>query len=425
MLMRHARVPTVTTDVEGHLLAVNRAACDLLGSSQERLMRREWRDLVHHDDVASDRANTSLLRGGRHDHFSLPIRLLLPDGGVLHTQVTTVLVDPSGDSPRLVRQFADIPRPRSAHSASDTDRELRLAQIRYRAVVETLAEGVVIRSGGRVVDANAAAKRILGLSLEGMDRGPSSRRESHARAIRPDGSEFPSSQHPSEVARRTGRLVRDVVMGVERAGGQVVWLLVNAQPIPDPDGKPSDTVVTSFTDITALKQAESQLMHQAMHDPLTGLPNRSLLLEHVSAALRRHDRTGESLALLFVDLDGFKAVNDEAGHQVGDEILGLVAHRLVNSLRSSDIAGRIGGDEFLIICEGTRDETLEMLAERILERLAEPLQLGSASYRVGASIGITVATPGTSPDELVRLADSAMYQAKRAGGNGHVTLLPT
>lgn len=163
------------------------------------------------------------------------------------------------------------------------------------------------------------------------------------------------------------------------------------------------------------KALEAQLAIQAMHDSLTGLPNRVLLLDRLNPALARAGRNGEKIALLYLDLDGFKPVNDELGHEAGDEILVEVARRLTSVVRPLDTVSRIGGDEFAVLCEGFRSETeIKALAARMAEAVAEPVLVAHQHRSVQASIGIAFsAGPGESAEDLIRLADQAMYRKKR------------
>jgi diguanylate cyclase (GGDEF)-like protein len=160
----------------------------------------------------------------------------------------------------------------------------------------------------------------------------------------------------------------------------------------------------------------ARLAHARLHDSLTGLPNRALFLDLALEAIRNRSRGG-FLAALFIDLDGFKAVNDEHGHSVGDALLTAVAERLTATVNGSDVVGRMGGDEFLVLCKGIGQvQEAAALAERIKDALARPFQLGGLTVTVGSSIGIASYDGDvTSPEGLIHNADLAMYRAKRDG----------
>ena len=163
---------------------------------------------------------------------------------------------------------------------------------------------------------------------------------------------------------------------------------------------------------------EEELRRHAYHDSLTGLPNRTLFLDRLMHALARAGRREGEPALLFFDLDGFKAVNDRYGHETGDELLRSIPDRIRSVLRPADTVGRFGGDEFAILCEDVGSPSdATVIAERLIEVLGRPYQLSEGVIEIGTSIGIAFATADTRPETMIRDADAAMYQAKRNGGN--------
>jgi diguanylate cyclase (GGDEF)-like protein len=160
------------------------------------------------------------------------------------------------------------------------------------------------------------------------------------------------------------------------------------------------------------------LERQALHDPLTTLPNRLLLMDRARQALTRLHRSRRLMAMLFVDLDNFKAINDTLGHALGDEVLSSVASRLAEMMRDSDTVARLGGDEFVVLAEDLQNDAEALaVAERVLHVLERPFLVGSAEVSMLASIGVSIAhDPRTDPEALLREADVAMYRAKRSGG---------
>lgn len=174
------------------------------------------------------------------------------------------------------------------------------------------------------------------------------------------------------------------------------------------------------------KVLEHQLEHRATHDPLTDLPNRGLLMDRVTHAIDRTTRSETCVVMLFLDLDGFKEVNDTLGHEAGDRVLIMVAERLRSLTRTSDTVSRLGGDEFAVMLEDVEDPSqARTLAGRILDILEEPLQVDGREVRISASIGITLgAHPHYSAEELLHLADTAMYRAKKAGKARYEVLYP-
>jgi diguanylate cyclase (GGDEF)-like protein len=168
-------------------------------------------------------------------------------------------------------------------------------------------------------------------------------------------------------------------------------------------------------EVTELRRAEQALEHLATHDPLTGLPNRHRLQRDLQSALAHATQTGEHLAVLYVDLDGFKAANDRGGHDAGDRLLREVAERLQQGLRQGDLVARVGGDEFVALLHGCRDvEAARAVADSVRARLRLPFSMPDGLFRLDASVGIACfPADGTNPDTLLAHADRAMYAAKR------------
>ncbi len=202
------------------------------------------------------------------------------------------------------------------------------------------------------------------------------------------------------------------------AGSETKWLEVTRTPIVDAAGGISGILIVAF-DITERKSAEERLDHLAYHDHLTNLPNRRLFTDRLTQALWRAKRTGKHAAILFLDLDRFKEINDTMGHQVGDQVLKAVARRLSANLRAQDTIARLGGDEFVIAVEDlTHAEDAALLAQDILDGFCKPLAAGDQEVMIGTSIGISIyPRDGDEATDLVRHADTALYQAKKLGRN--------
>ncbi|MFN0153549.1 MAG: putative bifunctional diguanylate cyclase/phosphodiesterase [Gaiella sp.] len=184
-------------------------------------------------------------------------------------------------------------------------------------------------------------------------------------------------------------------------------------------------IVLTAHDITDRRRLEERLTHQAFHDALTGLPNRALLADRLAHAIERAKRTGADVAVLFLDVDDFKTINDSLGHAAGDELLVELATRLQGCLRSADTAARLGGDEFALLLEDSLGvDGATVVADRVLEAIAQPMLLGSSEVLPRASVGIVFAAPGQTAGELLRNADVAMYQAKQSGGHRYELFQP-
>jgi diguanylate cyclase (GGDEF)-like protein len=220
---------------------------------------------------------------------------------------------------------------------------------------------------------------------------------------------------------RTGQPLVDLVIGMEVADGDIVWMSENILPIRRPGESEVSSVLISFTDISAVKEAQQRLLFSANHDALTGLPNRSCLAERLASSLPRFRRNDLRAAILFLDLDRFKNVNDTIGHEAGDRLLQTVAVRLASCIREADMLARLGGDEFVILVENFDNASyLATLAERIVQVISEPFHLEGNDYYLGVSIGVSIfPDDGDDGPTLLRSADSAMYYAKERGRNQH------
>jgi diguanylate cyclase (GGDEF)-like protein len=205
-----------------------------------------------------------------------------------------------------------------------------------------------------------------------------------------------------------------VLLRWDGGDAEMRWMLVNYTPL-EGNGGPS-VVVASLTDVTERRRAEQQVAFLAYHDPLTELPNRTLLAEHLEQGLARARRYGRSVALLYIDLDGFKLVNDSFGHAAGDELLSRIAARLREGTRSADLLARQGGDEFLLLLtdiEGDVQAVAERAAQTIRSALEAPFVLRGAEVQMGASVGIGIfPRDAQSARGLLQFADQSMYRAK-------------
>jgi diguanylate cyclase (GGDEF)-like protein/PAS domain S-box-containing protein len=204
------------------------------------------------------------------------------------------------------------------------------------------------------------------------------------------------------------------------ADGTTAWVLHGVAAVAGPDSRPAWFAV-SAQDITERRRAEEELRaatealtEQAVRDPLTGLANRTLFEERLRGALSRDARTGGSTGVLFLDLDGFKDVNDHHGHAVGDAVLRAVAERLTAGVRPADTVARLGGDEFVVLVEGATSAGMSALVARLREAVQAPLTVRGDTLDVGVSVGMALAAEGSAdPASLVSEADKRMYDAKR------------
>ncbi|SHN88855.1 PAS domain S-box-containing protein/diguanylate cyclase (GGDEF) domain-containing protein [Geodermatophilus obscurus] len=261
---------------------------------------------------------------------------------------------------------------------------------------------------GLIVDANPALAAMLAYTAEELYG------RSMLGLVHPDNRPAATEAFAELLEKR--RMMRHETRLV-RADGSVVPVQVTSSWVDaTPDGD-LPHVVAIVEDITDRKALEAALVHRSLHDPLTGLPNRILFNDRLHHALERGRRERTPTSLLGIDLDGFKQINDQYGHPVGDEVLVAVAERLTSVLRASDTAARVGGDEFSIVCENSGRADAEALAARLRDRVSEPLRLPSGlTLPLTVSIGIGTAEGDDHPERafeaLVREADDAMYVDK-------------
>jgi diguanylate cyclase (GGDEF)-like protein/PAS domain S-box-containing protein len=261
---------------------------------------------------------------------------------------------------------------------------------------------------GALVDVNPALCTLLGRTAE----------ELHGTSvhdlIQRDVGAAARTAHAELLADHTRPMRHETRL--VRADTTVVPVQLTASWVEEtPEGQAAHLVII-LEDITERKALEAQLVHRSLHDPLTGLPNRLLFQDRLWHALERGQRERTPTCVLIMDLDGFKAINDELGHPMGDLVLVAFADRLRSVLRASDTAARLGGDEFSIVCENTDRPDAEVLAGRLRAAVTEPLELNGQQVSIGISIGIGSAPGGEEPGEVhervVRSADDAMYADK-------------
>jgi diguanylate cyclase (GGDEF)-like protein len=272
--------------------------------------------------------------------------------------------------------------------------------VALESVFENMVDGVLVTdAAGSVVKCNAAAAEVLNALTAGENADP---------------LQTLMSNLPVEIETDAAQVARaEVRLG---DGGARRDFDLRLSPLWHRTGGIAGRII-ALRDITDRKLAEEALAHQARHDALTGLPNRTLLLDSLTHATVAADREGETAALLFLDLDNFKTINDSLGHAAGDELLVAVADRLRTCLRPGDLVARLGGDEFAVIVAGCSDRSIaQAVAERLIAVLREPFQVSSVDVIIAASVGIALTEPGASdPGALLRNADAAMYAAKARG----------
>jgi diguanylate cyclase (GGDEF)-like protein/PAS domain S-box-containing protein len=283
--------------------------------------------------------------------------------------------------------------------------ELRRGEERFRSIVEAAPIPMLVTSvaDGTCLYGNRATSRLSGVPYDLLV----GHKTPDFYADPTDRSEM--IRELAEHGRVDGREVR-----LRRADGSTYWALVSVHPLQFGE---QPALISGFFDLTSQKAMEEQLRHMALHDPLTGLPNRVYFFGLLRKELARARRDPSyQFAVLFIDLDGFKLVNDSEGHDVGDAVLAAVAERIQGSLRESDTAARMGGDEFTALLIGLKDATeASWIADRISAALCEPIEVAGRTLSIRGSIGVAMGSASTAEaGDLVREADAAMYRAKQA-----------
>jgi diguanylate cyclase (GGDEF)-like protein/PAS domain S-box-containing protein len=404
----------------GHpIVWANVAFEKLTGWSSDEVIGRDCRFFLHEEDPAAARGLSESLEFGRAFRGAIPARRR--DGQAWVDEVTsTPLRDSGGDLRHCVLVHEDVTAivdpqvqgPAEPAQAADKRRVAVTGRL-ARSVLDSLEEGVVLfGEEGEIVDCNESALRIFGLrerDVIGRDV-PSIGLRLHFE----DGTLITPANRPERRTMITGEPARDLLLRWDVTEGDTRWLLVNYTPLDGDDGP--RVVVASIADVTERRRAEQQVAFLAYHDPLTELPNRTLLAEHLEQGLARARRYGRSVALLYIDLDGFKMVNDSFGHAAGDELLSRIAARLREGTRSADLLARQGGDEFLLLLtdiEGDVQAVGERAAQTIRGALEAPFVLRGAEVQMGASVGIGIfPRDAQSARGLLQFADQAMYRAK-------------
>jgi diguanylate cyclase (GGDEF)-like protein len=281
---------------------------------------------------------------------------------------------------------------------------------RFRALFEHAPVGVALSEpGGRFTDVNHTLRDLLdGTGIDPDVDGPADL----ARHL-PEGAEEAVAWHAGLADVCAGRApVARAELALTPPDAGPLWVQATAASVVLGDHR---YLLTHVEDTTGRHLAEQRLLRLALHDALTGLANRTLLADRLAAALARDVRTGLRTGVLYVDLDGFKRVNDRLGHEAGDHVLVAIGRRLAGTLRAGDTAGRVGGDEFLVVAGDVPDRAaLDELARRVTAALALPLQIPGRPAVVSASVGAVLAGPGDTLTTVMRRADAAMFGVKRA-----------
>ena len=396
----------MTVDPEGTVRFANTAMVRLLGMEPDDLVDTQILDIVHPDD--HDSLTDLVVRLLEH-----PAEPCAFEFRARHADGTYRWID------GWLQNLLDHPEVggllgngRDVTDRHHTQAKLAASEERFRSLASSSPSAIFeLDAAGHVLFANDRWRHVTGRDVTDTAEVFDVLLPSDAQRLR---------RMWAAGAARTG-LDEDVQ--VVRPDGEVRWVELRTRPVLDADTDTetdadgaAPTHVGSLHDVTEIRRAHADLEHLALHDPLTDLPNRALLLDRLESAVDEVTGGDDLLALLFVDLDRFKVVNDSLGHHAGDEVLVAVAERLTDLVRPTDLVARFGGDEFVVLCEPIVDaDQVVALADRIRREVAGGVDVGGETVHVSVSVGVVIGNGNSLPEELLRDADAAMYAAKTRG----------
>jgi diguanylate cyclase (GGDEF)-like protein/PAS domain S-box-containing protein len=395
-------------DPQGKFLLANQPLLDFLGRTREDVQQQP-RDkfLPLRDAILHNEADQKVLQSGQAMTLEEQVHLAPPRGRLDFLTRKFPLQDLAGHVYGVGGISTDIT------ALKDQQRQTLLSETVFMSATDAI---IITDPDTRIVRVNPAFTRQTGFPSDGV----LGRKTNILKSGRQDKPFYTAMwQDLVEQGQWSGEISNRRLDG----SYYTIWSTINA--VCDANGRVLHYIAVQ-TDVTQLHDAKLALAHQASYDDLTGLPNRSLFNDRITQLMASSTRHNKSFALLFVDLDRFKEVNDTLGHQIGDMLLREVSKRLQEGVRQEDTVARIGGDEFVVLLPDTHAEGAQAVAANLLARLREPMQLEQTlSYRPMASVGLSVfPQDGDTPDLLLRNADLAMYAAKIDGRNRMTAYVP-
>lgn len=412
--LMNAPIGMAMVSVEGTFLMVNKALCEMLGYAASELEKMTFQQITHADDLDADLLHVASLIDGLTSTYRMEKRYLHKNGHVVFVQLDVVLNrDATGQPSHFISQIQDIT------ARKQMERALLDSRHRYRTLLDNLPTAVVVHRADTTIEyANPAASTMLALTQDQL-LGKSAM-DPYWKFVCNDGSDMPLDDFPvMQVASRKAPLHNHLTGVIRGKDESPAWMLVNAFPLMTSEGE-LDRIIVSFIDISSQKKLEQDLARQARTDHLTGLNNRRQFDEEANKELARHSRNGMPLALLAVDLDHFKRINDDYGHDVGDAVLCQFADICKREIRENDIACRLGGEEFAVLMPEAGLEEAKIVAERLRNAISDaciPIP-GTSPLLFTSSIGVAVLTDSDrSIEQIIKRADKALYTAKENGRN--------
>ena len=410
---------------DGRFIQVNRKYCEITGYSEAELRSMTRREVTHPDDRTIQDSRSAKLLSGEITEYNVQKRLVRKDESIRWVDITCTALWGHGQKPtQYLAVVQDVTDKRMADEVLFSAMEkLAESELENRLILNSAGDGIFgLNLKGIITFINPAAAHMLGYKMEQLQGRDI--RTLMPKAL-PDGQPYDFGASPIAQALRTGR--------TQQVAEESFWsseegsFLVEYTCTPIYKRDKFTGVVVTFRDISQRKKSEEQILRLAHYDAITDLPNRTLFLDRLDHEIKKSHRAGKPLALMFLDLDHFKEINDTLGHDVGDLLLKDAARRLQGCVRDSDTVARMGGDEFTVIL-GELDEleTVQRIAQKILQRLAEPFRIDNEIAYVTASIGITIyPQDGSRLEQLLKNADQAMYAAKHQNRNCYRYFTPS
>jgi len=404
-----ASVGVAQVDIRtGRYRRMNKKFCDIIGYSFEEMQNLTFADITHPEDLDNQRDQQRKLLAGEQSEFTIEKRYLRKDGRIVWVLLSASPLWLEDQEPDFVLVVI-----RDFTARKNAEERLVFAS----KVFEHSIEGIVVTDArGTILQVNAAFSAITGYSAEeAIGRNP--------RVLKSDKHPPAFYNEMWEKILGEGQWAGEIWNRRKNGEAYPEWLTINA--VKNSQGKITN-FVSIFHDISENLQQQEALKHQAQHDALTGLPNRVLINDRLEVALSKMKRLGTKLALLYLDLDNFKHINDAFGHTAGDDLLIELSRRLANLMRTGDTLARLGGDEFLILLtEIEHINIVSLIAGRLIESIKQPFYHGDTELFVTCSIGVTIAPDdGSDAISLVKNADIAMYRAKNLGKNSYQFFAP-
>jgi diguanylate cyclase (GGDEF)-like protein/PAS domain S-box-containing protein len=406
-LVQNSPMAIVSVDQSHHVIACNPAFERLFGFKQDEMVGKDLDDFVSTPETYSEALiyTQKVLKG---ENIHAIARRRRKNGELIDVEIHGVPVNVENHPIGVLGLYQDITDQMRAQDA------LKQSEERFRAFFEFASIGLVIEDlDGKYLQVNDAFCKMVGYTREELI-----------------GKSYPEITHPDDLntdIEQTKRLLQGEIeyFQIEKRyshkQGNTIWVLLSISLIKDGSGAPL-LFTGQIQDITARKEMMQKLEYLANHDALTGLPNRTLYFDRLEHAVQKAKRAQLGVAVMFLDLDYFKQINDIYGHDVGDRLLQSVAQRLQSVLRESDTVARFGGDEFAFLLENIgQEDDLVGVIEKIFTALRQPVQVNGHTFDVTPSMGISIYPKhGEEGKTLFMKADMAMYRAKEGGRNQHV-----